>query len=83
MLATPAKHANVLQHIQGYFKTVLTRDEKEEIGAVIGDFRAQVVPLLVPLTLLKHYVRKYGIEFLANQVYLTPHPLELKLRNHC
>jgi len=36
----------------------------------------------VPVTLLKHYVRKYKEAYLTRQVYLTPHPLELMLRNH-
>lgn len=80
--ATPRKHANVLQHMMGYFKGLLTPDEKQEILAVIDEFKRELVPLVVPLTLLAHYVRKYGQPYLARQTYLNPHPVELKLRNH-
>jgi len=80
--ATPARHVNVLQHIAGYFKKKLTPDEKAEIGEVIASFRAGLVPLIVPVTLLNHYVRKYDEAYLRRQTYLNPHPAELKLRNH-
>jgi uncharacterized protein YbgA (DUF1722 family)/uncharacterized protein YbbK (DUF523 family) len=80
--ATPAKHVNVLTHMMGYFKKQLTADEKQELLDVIGHYRSGLVPLIVPVTLMNHYVRKYGQSYLAGQVYLNPHPLELKLRNH-
>ncbi len=80
--ATPAKHTNVLQHIMGYFKKNLTKDEKQELLEVIGQYRAQHIPLIVPATLLNHYVRKYQQPYLAEQTYLTPHPVALQLRNH-
>ncbi|WP_281172049.1 YbgA family protein [Nitratidesulfovibrio termitidis] len=80
--ATTAKHANVLQHCMGYFKRVLTPDEKLEMLEVIQRYRKLQVPLVVPVTLLNHYVRKYGEPYLAGQFYLNPHPVELKLRNH-
>ena len=79
---TVAKHANVLQHILGYFKKQLSGDEKQEMIAVIDGYRAMQVPLVVPLTLLNHFVRKYDQPYLKQQVYLNPHPVELKLRNH-
>lgn len=79
---TTAKHANVLQHCMGYFKKVLTPDEKLEILEIIQRYRKLQVPLVVPVTLLNHYVRKYGEPYLAGQFYLNPHPVELKLRNH-
>ncbi len=79
---TAAKHVNVLQHILGYFKKQLSADEKQEVIAVIESFRARQVPLVVPLTLLNHFVRKYDQPYLQQQVYLNPHPVELKLRNH-
>jgi len=79
---TVAKHTNVLQHILGYFKTQLDADEKQEVLAVIKSYHAQQVPLVVPLTLLNHFVRKYDQPYLKHQVYLNPHPIELKLRNH-
>lgn len=82
LLATPRKHANVLTHCLGYFKKQLGPDEKQEMLGVIEDYRTGQVPLIVPLTLLGHYVRKYGEPYLAGQAYLHPHPSELKLRNH-
>lgn len=80
--ATIAKNCNVLQHIMGYFKKDLSREEKEELLEVIDQYRNRLVPLVVPLTLLKHYVAKYGREYLGQQYYLSPHPSELMLRNH-
>ncbi|GFM37778.1 YbgA family protein [Desulfovibrio psychrotolerans] len=80
--ATVKKHVNVLQHVMGYFKKTLTADEKQELLEIIQAYHAGLVPLIVPVTLLNHYVRKYAESYLAGQWYLSPHPLELKLRNH-
>jgi uncharacterized protein YbgA (DUF1722 family)/uncharacterized protein YbbK (DUF523 family) len=80
--ATAKKNTNVLQHMMGYFKQELTADEKQELLEVINDYREGMVPLIVPITLLRHYVRKYDEPYLKGQVYLNPHPVELKLRNH-
>jgi len=79
---TLKKHTNVLMHILGYFKNMLTSDEKQELLAIINNFKEGLIPLIVPITLVNHYVRKYNEEYLADQFYLNPHPLELKLRNH-
>jgi uncharacterized protein YbgA (DUF1722 family)/uncharacterized protein YbbK (DUF523 family) len=79
--ATLKKQSNVLQHMMGYFKKQLTSDEKQELLEVINDFYNGLLPLIVPVTLFKHYVRKYGQPYLKDQVYLSPHPMELKLRN--
>jgi uncharacterized protein YbgA (DUF1722 family)/uncharacterized protein YbbK (DUF523 family) len=79
---TVAKHVNVLQHVLGYFKKQLSADEKQEILGIIGNYRAQQIPLIVPVTLLNHFVRKYDKAYLKQQIYLNPHPLELQLRNH-
>ncbi len=79
---TTKKHVNVLMHMMGYFKKVLTKDEKEELLEIIDHFSKHLVPLIVPITLLNHYVRKYDQAYLKKQIYLNPHPLELKLRNH-
>lgn len=79
---TVAKHVNVLQHVLGYFKKQLSADEKQEMLGIIGNYRAQQIPLIVPVTLLNHFVRKYDQLYLQQQVYLNPHPLELQLRNH-
>ncbi len=79
---TIKKHVNVMQHMAGYFKKQLSADEKQELQEIIEQYRKTLVPLIVPVTLLNHYVRKYKSDYLARQHYLNPHPLELKLRNH-
>jgi uncharacterized protein YbgA (DUF1722 family) len=79
---TPKKNANVLQHMMGYFKEQLSADEKQELLEVIDHYRREYIPLIVPITLIQHYVRKYDQPYLKEQVYLNPHPLELQLRNH-
>ena len=79
---TVKKHTNVLQHIAGYFKKKLTPDEKQELQEIIEQYRTSLIPLIVPITICNHYVRKYNEEYLQNQWYLNPHPIELKLRNH-
>ena len=79
---TPKKNANVLQHMMGYFKEQLPSDEKKELLEVIGHYREGYIPLIVPITLINHYVRKYDQPYLKQQIYLNPHPLELQLRNH-
>ncbi len=81
-IATPRKHTNVLQHLAGYFKKRLDGHGREELHQVIADFHAGLVPLIVPVTLLRHYVRLYDEGYLARQTYLCPHPKELMLRNH-
>jgi uncharacterized protein YbgA (DUF1722 family)/uncharacterized protein YbbK (DUF523 family) len=81
-LATPKKNANVLMHLAGYFRDRIGPDEKKELLDVIEQYRKELVPLIVPVTIIKHYVRKYGEVYLADQYYLDPHPMELKLRNH-
>ena len=80
--ATPSKQTNVMQHMLGYFKKQLTPDEKRELLEIIEHYRQAHVPLIVPLTLLNHYIRKYDESYLKLQHYLNPHPLELQLRNH-
>jgi uncharacterized protein YbgA (DUF1722 family)/uncharacterized protein YbbK (DUF523 family) len=79
---TVKKNTNVLQHMMGYFKKDLSADEKQELIEVINGYYEGLAPLIVPITLLKHYVRKYDQSYLHQQVYLNPHPVELKLRNH-
>lgn len=79
---TVKKQVNVLLHLLGYFKKVLSPAEKAELLELIDQYHREYVPLLVPLTLLNHYVRKYNDAYLAGQYYLQPHPVELKLRNH-
>ncbi|HUE85410.1 MAG TPA: DUF1722 domain-containing protein [Vicinamibacterales bacterium] len=82
VIATPRRHANVLQHMAGYFKEHLDAESRRELGAAIADYRRGFVPLVVPMTLLRHHVRVHGIAYLAGQRYLAPHPKELMLRDH-
>ena len=79
---TIRKHTNVLQHLMGYFKKQLTADEKQELLEVFDNYRNELVPLIVPITLINHYVRKYDQSYLQQQTYLNPHPMELKLRTY-
>lgn len=82
LLATPKKNANVLQRMAEHFKDKLSADEKEKLLEVITNYHDGLAPLIIPITLLRHYARKYREDHLARQFYLTPHPLELMLRNH-
>lgn len=80
--STSKKNANVLMHMMGYFKEELSADEKQELLEVIDQYRLGMTPLIVPITLMNHFVRKYREPYLQDQVYLQPHPIELQLRNH-
>lgn len=82
LTATVKMHVNVLEHLAGYFKKKLESDEKAELHEVIEKYHSGHVPLIVPITLLNHYIRKYNEPYLSNQYYLNPHPSELGLRNH-
>ena len=82
VLATRGKNANVLQHMAGYFKDRLDAGEKAELQEAIEDHRRGIVPLIVPLTLLRHHLRRHGAPWLEGQTFLDPHPKELMLRNH-
>lgn len=83
VLGTPGKHANVLQHLMGYLKNHLSSQDKEELLGLIEDYRQQMLPLVVPMTLLKHHLNRYPVpEWVHQQVYLNPYPKELMLRNH-
>ncbi len=80
--ATTKRHVNVLQHAMGYLKNLLGPIEKRELLSSIEDFRLGLLPLIVPLSLLRYNVRRHEIEYLAGQLYFDPHPKELMLRNH-
>ena len=80
--STQKKNTNVLLHMTGFLKKILTSDEKEDILATIEDYRKELLPIVVPITLIQHQVKKHKIEYLQDQVYLNPHPKELMLRNH-
>jgi uncharacterized protein YbgA (DUF1722 family)/uncharacterized protein YbbK (DUF523 family) len=82
LMATPKRHANVLTHMLGHLKKLIDAEAKQELLRTIDDYRLGLVPLIVPLTLLRHHVRAHRVEYLRTQVYLDPHPRELMLRNH-
>lgn len=80
--ATRRNHANVLSHLAGYVSDALDREDRAEMAETIEQYRQGLVPLIVPLTLLRHHVRRQGVAYLQDQVYLDPHPHELMLLNH-
>ncbi|MEC9423418.1 MAG: DUF523 and DUF1722 domain-containing protein [Nitrospinota bacterium] len=80
--ATPKKNTDVLLHMMGFLKKVLSQGEKEDILNTIQDYRSGLFPLIVPVTLIRHQANKHNIEYLKDQAYLNPHPKELMLRNH-
>jgi uncharacterized protein YbgA (DUF1722 family) len=81
-IATPGRNANVLQHAAGHLKKRLDADGRAELARLIDDYRLGLVPLVVPVTLLRHHTRVQDVAYLAGQTYLEPHPKELMLRNH-
>ncbi|MEG3638905.1 YbgA family protein [Magnetococcus sp. PR-3] len=80
--ATVKKHVDVLFHLMGFFKKELSADEKAELIELFEHYHQELIPLIVPVTMVNHYVRKFKVSYLAQQWYLHPHPAELKLRNH-
>ena len=80
--STPKKNTDVLLHMMGFLKKLLTKIEKEDILSTIEDYRSEILPLIVPVTLIRHQVKKHNIEYLHDQLYLNPHPKELMLLNH-
>jgi uncharacterized protein YbgA (DUF1722 family)/uncharacterized protein YbbK (DUF523 family) len=79
--ATNKGHANVLQHLMGYLKKHIDSGDKAELLETIEAYRRTELPLIVPITLLKHHFRRHPDPYVATQIYLTPHPTELLLRN--
>lgn len=79
--ATRGTHTNVLQHLCGYLKQSLGSADKQEIQNLISQYHRGIVPLIVPLTLLKHHFRQHPDPYIALQVYMQPHPENLSLRN--
>ena len=81
-LATVRKHTNILQHMIGFLRDHVDEDDRKELAGIIEDYHRELLPLIVPVTMLRHHVVKHDIEYLRDQYYLNPHPIELKLRNH-
>ena len=81
-LPSRGRHTNVLQHLAGYVSDRIDDGDRAELSEAIHGYRAGLVPLIVPVTLLRHHIRRLEIEYLVDQVYLRPHPHEMMLLNH-
>ena len=81
-LPSRGRHANVLQHLAGYVSDEIDAGDRQELAEAIHGYRNGLVPLIVPVVLIRHYVRRLGLDYLSDQVYLEPHPHELMLLNH-
>lgn len=81
-LATPGRHADVMMHMVGHLKRAIDAADRQELLDAIDEHRRGVVPLVVPLTLIRHHVRRHDVAYLRSQAYLNLHPRELALRNH-
>ena len=83
LLADNPTPANALQHLMGFLKDDLSKEDKAELMAYIEDYRQGLAPLIVPLTLLTHHLKRHAVpDWVHQQVYLRPYPKELLLRNH-
>lgn len=82
LISTVKKNTNVLYHMAGYFKKKISEEDRRELIEVIEQYHKGLIPLIVPIVMIKHYVRKFDEPYLKRQIYLNPHPLELMLRNH-
>tara|TARA_B100000686_G_scaffold325653_1_gene382673 strand:- start:1993 stop:2319 length:327 start_codon:yes stop_codon:yes gene_type:complete len=81
-LATTSRHTNVLMHALGHFKRGLDSRSRAELLTIIDDYKQQLVPRIVPLTLIRHHAQVLDVSYLLGQTYLNPHPKELALLNH-
>jgi uncharacterized protein YbgA (DUF1722 family)/uncharacterized protein YbbK (DUF523 family) len=79
--ATRKNNVNVLQHIQGYLKNFLDKEDKRELTEVIEQYRLGFLPLIVPITLLKHHFMKHPNDYIGDSYFINPHPKELMLLN--
>ena len=81
LVADARRHTNVLMHMAGHLKKQLDGPSRQELAATIDEYRRGLVPLVVPITLLRHHARQHDTSYLLGQSYLEPHPRELMLRN--
>lgn len=81
-ISTVRKNTNVLEHMVGYLRDCADEADRQELREIIEHYHRGQIPLTVPITLIRHHVRRHRIDYLAEQTYLNPHPLELRLRNH-
>ncbi|NNF96000.1 MAG: DUF1722 domain-containing protein [Halobacteria archaeon] len=79
--ASRKRHTNVLMHIMGFFKNQLSGDDKQEMLDLLDAYRLGQLPLIVPITMLKHHLRRFPHPYVEQQYYMNPYPEELMLRN--
>jgi len=79
--ANRKRHTNVLMHVMGYLKKALSTHEKKELVELLNNYRMGFVPLVVPITLIRHHLRRVSVPYIENQHYMNPYPMELMLRN--
>lgn len=80
-IATPKNHVNTLKHLQGYLKSHIDAQDKEELEQINEQYRQGLLPLIVPITILRHHFRRHPVEYINDSYYLNPHPKELMLFN--
>ena len=81
-VATRRTHSNVLQHIRGYLKRDLIREDRQELDSLIAQYSSGHLPLVVPITLLKHHFKHHSSGYIERQAYMQPYPEQLSLRNN-
>jgi uncharacterized protein YbbK (DUF523 family)/uncharacterized protein YbgA (DUF1722 family) len=79
--ATPGRHQDVLEHLAGHVKDEVSGADRAELQRAIEEYRDGIVPLAVPLALLRRHIRAASAEWAAAQVYLEPAPRELGLQS--
>jgi uncharacterized protein YbgA (DUF1722 family)/uncharacterized protein YbbK (DUF523 family) len=79
--ASRKSHVNTLQHLQGYLKNSISADDKAELVDIIDQYRNGILPLIVPITLLRHHFRRFPHDYITESYYMKPHPKELMLLN--
>lgn len=79
--ASKGRHADVMFHLLGYFKKCLSADDKHEVVTLIENYRQGLLPLVVPLTLMRHHLKQVSDQYLQSQHYFSPYPERLMLRN--
>ena len=81
MKSSPGRQVNVMQHILGYLKQALSRDDKQELLGIFEAYRNKQLPLITPITLLRHHLRVHPQWYINQQHYLEPYPEQLAIRS--
>lgn len=75
------KTYNVLLHMFGYFKKLITKEEKEDILQALQEFKDKIIPLIAVMKIINLYVKRFDVQYLKVQKFLNPYPKELSLRS--